>query len=166
MNVKSVGESPVGSGQPARVSPAGLARIVRRAAARAADWRDLIRFDPAERWYLRLGQDDVHEVWLLTWLPGQQTGFHDHGESAGAFAIASGRLTERAAADGRSGPSSRTLRTGSVRSFGSRYVHDVRNDSIEPAVSVHAYSPPLTSMRRYDISDDGLLRVIAEERSW
>jgi len=42
----------------------------------------------------------------------------------------------------------------------------VRNDSIEPAVSIHAYSPPLTSMRRYEVTDGGLLRATIEDRSW
>jgi len=60
----------------------------------------------------------------------------------------------------------RTLARGSVRSFGPSYVHDVRNDFTEPAVSIHAYSPPLTSMRRFDIAPGGLLRLSAEERSW
>ena len=156
----------------ARISPAGLAWIVRHTARRPELWRDLVRFEAADRWYLRLSRDAAHEVWLLSWLPGQQTGFHDHGESAGAFAVASGRLTERAAAavfGGRPPEAERpgtTLRTGSVRSFGPRYVHDVRNDSIEPAVSIHAYSPPLTSMRRYDLSDAGGLRFAVEDRSW
>lgn len=152
----------------ARISPAGLAWIVRHTAKRQELWRDLVKFEAAERWYLRLSRDDAHEVWLLSWLPGQQTGFHDHGASAGAFAVASGRLTERAAAADRLEPerSGMTLRTGSVRSFGPRYVHDVRNDFIEPAVSIHAYSPPLTSMRRYDVTDGGLLRASVEDRSW
>jgi predicted metal-dependent enzyme (double-stranded beta helix superfamily) len=153
---------------PTPISPAGLAWIVRHTAKRQELWRDLVRFDAAERWYLRLSQDEVHEVWLQSWLPGQQTGFHDHGESAGAFAVASGRLTERAATVGRPQPerSGRTLRTGSVRSFGARYIHDVRNDSLEPAVSIHAYSPPLTGMRRYDVTEGGLLRIAAQDRSW
>jgi predicted metal-dependent enzyme (double-stranded beta helix superfamily) len=150
----------------APVSPAGLAWIVRHTARQPELWRDLVRFDAAERWYARLACDDAHEVWLLTWLPGQQTGFHDHGESAGAFAVASGRLTERAALHDRPPNLGRTLRAGAVRSFASNYVHDVRNDSIEPAVSIHAYSPPLTSMRRYDVTDGGLLRATIEERSW
>jgi len=152
----------------ARISPAGLAWIVRHIAKRPEHWHDLVRFEAPERWYSRLSHDDAYEVWLLSWLPGQQTGFHDHGASAGAFVVASGRLTERAAASGRPEPewSGRTLRTGSVRSFGPRYVHDVRNDSIEPAVSIHAYSPPLTSMRLYDITDGGLLRIAVEDQSW
>jgi predicted metal-dependent enzyme (double-stranded beta helix superfamily) len=154
----------------ARISPAGLAWIVRHTARRPELWRDLVRFETADRWYLRLSHDAAHEVWLLSWLPGQQTGFHDHGDSAGAFAVASGRLTERAAAFGGRRPeaerSVRSLRAGSVRSFGPRHVHDVRNDSIEPAVSIHAYSPPLTSMRRYDLTDGGQLRLAVEDRSW
>ena len=40
--------------------------------------------------------------------------------------------------------------------FGESYVHDVRNVSETPAVSVHAYSPPLTLMRFYDLRDGRL----------
>ncbi|HUZ56901.1 MAG TPA: hypothetical protein VMU94_30825 [Streptosporangiaceae bacterium] len=39
-----------------------------------------------------------------------------------------------------------------MRSFGPDYIQDVRNVSAEPAVSIHAYSPPLTSMRRFDVA--------------
>ena len=42
---------------------------------------------------------------------------------------------------------------GTAVGFGPRYVHDVRNLSDAPAVSVHAYSPPLTSMNFYDVAD-------------
>ena len=44
--------------------------------------------------YQRLTCDDDHEVWLLSWLPGQRTGFHDHGESVGAFTVARTMLFE------------------------------------------------------------------------
>jgi hypothetical protein len=37
-------------------------------------------------------------------------------------------------------------------------VHDVENRAVEPAVSVHAYSPPLTAMSYYDVAPDGRLR--------
>jgi hypothetical protein len=50
-----------------------------------------------------------------------------------------------------------TLGPGSVRSFGPRYVHDVANNSSRPAVSVHVYSPPLTSMRRFELAPEGLI---------
>ncbi len=129
-------------------------------------WLDLVRFDSAKRWYRRLALHDDHEVWLLSWLPGQETGFHDHGASSGAFTVALGTLRERSAAGGFPDPSGRTLVRGSVRSFGPDYVHDVRNESAGPAVSIHAYSPPLTSMRRFDVSDGGLRLAGVEVRSW
>jgi predicted metal-dependent enzyme (double-stranded beta helix superfamily) len=148
------------------VSPAELAVIARRVARQPDTWRGLVRFGVGKRWYVRLEHRDEHEVWLLTWLAGQQTGFHDHGQSAGAFVVASGCLTEWGAAVGRPQASGRRLRTGAVRSFGPQYVHDVRNESTKPAISIHAYSPPLTSMRRFEVTEGGLLRPATQERSW
>ena len=121
-----------------------------------------MRYDPARRWYQRLLREEDREVWLLSWLPGQHTGFHDHGRSAGAFTVAQGSLRERTAPGGRPEATGATLLPGSVRSFGPRYVHDVANESAAPAVSVHAYSPPLTAMDRFDVSDGRLVRAAAE----
>jgi len=42
----------------------------------------------------------------------------------------------------------------------------VRNDSAEPAVSIRACSPPLSSMRRFDVAAGGLLLATVEERTW
>ena len=73
-----------------------------------------------------------------------------------------GCLRERAALAGRPEPAGATLLPGSVRSFGPRYVHDVGNESAAPAVSVHAYSPPLTTMDRFAVSGGRLVRAAAE----
>jgi hypothetical protein len=54
---------------------------------------------------------------------------------------------------------------GGVRSFGPEYIHDVRNTSQAVAVSVHAYSPPLTEMTRYDLTGDGLIVLDIEAAS-
>jgi len=153
------------SAPPAQLGPAELAQIALRIADRPGQWLSLVRYDTARRWYQRLARDEEHEIWLLSWLPGQHTGFHDHGTSAGAFAVARGFLCEQAAPGGRPEPSGRPLSPGAVRSFGPAYVHDVRNESAWPAVSIHAYSPPLSSMRRYRIAADGVLRANGEDRS-
>jgi hypothetical protein len=148
---------------PARiVGPARLGRIVRGIAARPSRWRPVVQFDADRRWYYRLGpgpddQAAAYEVWLLTWLPGQQTGFHDHGEAVGAFAVASGSLRETTATVGDRAVSSRVLSAGAVRAFGPAYLHDVASASAGPAVSVHAYSPPLSAMRRYEMTPGGLI---------
>jgi hypothetical protein len=149
-----------------QIGPSQLASIVSRAARQPEHWLNIIRFDPDRRWYRRIVVAEDHEVWLLSWLPGQETGFHDHGPSAGAFTVALGRLSERPAPSERPALAKTTVPRGSVRSFGPHYVHDVRNDSAEPSVSIHAYSPPLTSMRRFDVGANGLLRLTTEERSW
>ncbi len=150
----------------APLSPAQLAQIALRVADHSGQWLSLVRYDPRRRWYQRLVRDEEHEIWLLSWLPGQHTGFHDHGTSAGAFAVARGFLREQAAPGGRPEPSGRTLAPGAVRTFGPAYVHDVRNESAWPAVSIHAYSPPLSSMRRYGIAASGVLHATGEDRAW
>jgi Transcriptional regulatory protein, C terminal/Cysteine dioxygenase type I len=48
-------------------------------AARPNDWPFAPRWDPSTRWYRRLESRPDREVWLLTWLPGQETDLHDHG---------------------------------------------------------------------------------------
>jgi len=144
------------------LSQARLREMVREVAAHRAGWRPLIRFDPARRWYRLLQQHDDHEIWLLSWLPGQDTGFHDHGRSAGAYTVAEGCLAELGARRGRPRRRSLELAAGAARSFGPWYIHDVRNSAAAPAVSVHAYSPPLTGMQRFDLVAGRLVAGLAE----
>ena len=100
--------------------------------------------------------DDL-EVWLISWLPGQSTGFHDHGGSAGAFGVVWGALDEFVATRRGAAPRVTSVTSGDVHAFGPRYVHDVRNSSgSSVAVSVHAYSPPLSTMTRYNLLAGGL----------
>jgi predicted metal-dependent enzyme (double-stranded beta helix superfamily) len=149
-----------------RVSPGRLRELAANIAARPAGWTDLVRFDPCRRWYQRLACEVDFEIWLLSWLPGQHTGFHDHGQSAGAFAVADGVLRERVAPGRRPETDGTVLTRGAVRSFGPHYVHEVANTSQRPAVSVHAYSPPLRGMRQYEVGASGLLSSREQERSW
>jgi Cysteine dioxygenase type I len=145
---------------PARLSPAQLASVVATIAASPALWRPLVQFRAGRRWYYRLetsGADPAYELWLLSWLPGQRTGFHDHGDAAGAFAVADGDLLESTTRPGRRAVASRALAAGAVRSFGPAYLHDVANAGGRPAVSVHAYSPALSLMRQYEMTGSGLV---------
>ena len=153
---------------PARLGQARLRRLVAAVAAREDGWAGLVRFDAGRRWFRRLELADDYEVWLLSWLPGQGTGFHDHGLAAGAFAVARGRVREQTVAAGHGQARQRTVARGSIRSFGPRHVHDVANTSGEPAVTVHAYSPPLTAMRRYELTTSGLVFTATEraEQDW
>lgn len=122
----------------------GLARAV---ATDRERWAPLVQYDPTTRWYHRLRQGPGYEVWLLSWLPGQGTGLHDHGRSSGVFCVLAGTLSERSL--NRSGSSRRALRPDSQRVFAPGYLHEVSNDSLEPAVSLHVYFPGLTEMTPY-----------------
>jgi len=144
------------------LSQARLRQVVTDLAASGQQWRDLVLYTEHPRWYHRLADGDDYEVWLLSWLPGQGTGFHDHGGSSGAFTVAQGALQEWTAPGGRPNPVAATMAQGAVRSFGPWYVHHVINASAQPAVSVHAYSPPLESMRRFEFSPDGQVHVTTE----
>lgn len=149
------------------LSPAQLGEIVRETAAAEDSWRPIVRFTEGPRWFRRLALAAEYEVWLLSWLPGQHTGFHDHGDARGAFAVAQGELRESLAVPGRTAVRHRTAAASSVTSFGGRHLHDVGNVGA-PAVSVHAYSPPLTAMRRYEMAPSGLVMVGTEraEINW
>jgi predicted metal-dependent enzyme (double-stranded beta helix superfamily) len=142
-----------------------LAAQALRYAHHPDDWPFAPRFDPVQRWYARLAVAADHEVWLLTWLPGQSTDLHDHGGSAGAFAVLSGVLTEHTVVPGaRPALVPAPQPGGAVRAFGPRHVHRIVNAGDRPAVSVHAYAPALRSMTRYRLDGSGL-RVVAEERA-
>ena len=146
--------------------PADLGALVRGTAA--ADLRQIVQFTEGSRWFQRLALTAGYEIWLLSWLPGQRTGFHDHGHACGAFAIARGELLETLATPGSTQLRHRVAGPGSVTTFTGHHLHDVGSNSAEPAISVHAYSPPLSAMRRYEMTSGGLKLVGIEraERDW
>jgi predicted metal-dependent enzyme (double-stranded beta helix superfamily) len=142
-----------------------LAEIVRRFATSPADWLPRVRLNPVGRWYEQVHLDDTHEVWLISWLPGQETGFHDHGGAAGAFSVVLGTLLESRVlgADLPGRVIAKPVGAGRIRSFGPRYIHNVRNAApASLAVSVHAYSPPLSAMTRYELTTAGLVPISTE----
>jgi hypothetical protein len=149
------------------------ARLAAAWAAAPERWQHLVRHVPGERWYLPLddlvaegyavtGSAGAASAWLITWAPGTGLDLHDHGGSAGSLAVVSGVLSERygrLAPGGSDEPGAghlqgrlrrRRLRRGSVTTFGPDHVHAVRNEGVEPAVSIHVYVPGLTEMAFYD----------------
>ncbi|NIH84930.1 cysteine dioxygenase [Amycolatopsis granulosa] len=129
-----------------------LRHPVRVALEFAADrdrWRRLLRYDPDKRFSALVEARDDDEIWLLGWLPGQQTDLHDHGVSTGAFTVVTGRLSETVARRGVT--EVHRLSAGQSRVFGPGYVHQVRNDGPDPAISVHVYRTGGRVMRPYHL---------------
>lgn len=133
-------------------------RIAREFATFRESWAHLLRYDPDERWFGLLERTEEHEVWLLSWLPGQHTALHDHGGATGAFTVVSGALTERAIQTGRAPVEAlHPLVAGQSRVFGPNYVHQVHNESPDPAISIHVYRPVRSRMTLYAMDPvDGL----------
>jgi hypothetical protein len=128
-----------------------------RPAARRELWRHLVRHDPGERVYEELLRDNHLAVWLICWMEDHDTGFHDHDRSGGAVAVAEGAVIEDRLLVGRA-PASRTFTAGSAFSFAASDIHRVRHGGAGPAVTIHAYSPPLWRMGAYEIKAGGELR--------
>jgi len=128
-----------------------LADIVTQFAA-TDGWLDKVRLNAKRRWYERLYCGPDYDIWVISWLPGQSTGFHDHGESAGAFVVTTGTLEEH-----RPGQKPHLIYPGKPCAFGREYAHDVRNVSLAPAISIHAYSPPLDEMNEYELDGGQLI---------
>jgi hypothetical protein len=143
----------------ASLSPVRLGELAGSVAAAGDGWRSIVRYTGPRRWFHRLELTADYEIWLLSWLPGQHTGFHDHGDASGAFAVAQGELLETVAAVGSRRVLHRVATAGAMTSFGGQHLHDVGNVCAAPAISVHAYSPPLSAMRRYDMTDSGVIHV-------
>jgi hypothetical protein len=144
--------SPAGAGR--HLSLVELQEVVDRYADDVRAGKYVAEFQAGERWHVRIHQDDDVDVWLISWTTEQGTELHDHGGSSGAFTVVEGALNEYVWT-GRSpgGPGllvSETRHQCDVVAFGPDYVHDVRNHLEAPAVSVHAYSPPIRLMRYYD----------------
>ena len=114
------------------------------------------------RWFTRLHSDDELDLWLISWVPGHTTELHDHSGSLGALTLLSGALHE-SRWDG-AVLRRRRLHAGDQAAFPLGWVHDVSwapgTGPALPALSVHAYSPPLTAMSYYEVTDRSTLRRV------
>jgi predicted metal-dependent enzyme (double-stranded beta helix superfamily) len=122
---------------------ADLVHRAREIAADPARWRHLVRYDDRNRWRLRLHHEAGYEVWLMSWLPGQRTGPHDHGDTAAVIAVVQGELQEHTRQPGTEQPRIHRIGAEHVRIWGARHVREIVNAAAAPAVSVHIHAPPL-----------------------
>lgn len=139
------------------LSPEELEQVARAIAARPEIWRPLARTDSARRRYQLVYEDDRMDAWVLSWMPGQGTGFHDHWISSVGLCVADGVIREDQMRYGLPAIE-RTLSPGMSRQGNPSYIHRVQHWSGEPAVTVHVYSPRLDWVGQYRIDDDGVVR--------
>jgi mannose-6-phosphate isomerase-like protein (cupin superfamily) len=134
-----------------------LEQVARALALREDLWAPLAHADPEHRRYELVYEDDRMDAWILSWMPGQGTGFHDHYISSVGLCVASGSVREDLMVYGGE-PQSRDLRPGDSRQGGPGYIHRVSHAGGAPAVTVHVYSPRLDWVGQYRLAEDGVVQ--------
>jgi predicted metal-dependent enzyme (double-stranded beta helix superfamily) len=132
-----------------------LARLAERVGARRELWVPHLDTSAGSRTYASLHRDASVDVWAIFWLPGNDTGWHDHDTSSGAVHVVDGELDEHALLVG--APERRRVHpAGRTFSFGPTHIHRL-TCSVPRAISIHAYSPPLWRLGQYSVDGDGIL---------
>jgi predicted metal-dependent enzyme (double-stranded beta helix superfamily) len=134
-----------------------LRDVVSALATQPERWRQFVRHDPGQRHYEELLRDEHLSVWLINWTDEQDTGFHDHDVSSGAVTVVQGRIVEERLRVGAE-PSRAEFGPGETFDFAAEQIHRVVHAGDEPAVTLHAYSPPLWRMGAYLVEPDGTLQ--------
>ena len=113
--------------------------------------------DTQSRSWRLMARTPDFDAWLIAWPKGGKVELHDHGTSTGAVSVISGALVEAVPwrdDTGRLTLVRHELQAGATLGFGAGHVHDVTNESDEHALSLHVYSPALTSMTFYELAED------------
>ncbi len=143
-----------------RGEPLTTAQLAALSTAIAEDeslWRALIVADTTRRRYRLLYEDDRVDTWVIMWMPGQGTGYHDHAISGVGITCAVGMAVEKQMLLP-SGASEVEIRPGVTREGPSGYIHSVAHGEGTPAVTIHSYSPPLMEVGQYRVDDNGALQ--------
>ena len=133
-----------------KLGPHELMAIADLLAADATPWPSVVG-NVGREWAL-ISSTDRYEAFAIWWSPGISIDLHDHGDCAGAVAVVAGELFETAVVQHQGdvvGTTTTRVRAGGTLSFSGSHVHDVVNRSSSTALSVHVYSPRLTSMTHY-----------------
>jgi Cysteine dioxygenase type I len=134
-----------------------LLALATRYSALVGPWAQTSDLPLVERRCELLDRTTDFEVWLIHWPTDGGLVLHDHGGSSGAFHVLWGALDETSTTRRRHSLHEDRLVRSEGKAFGPDYVHSVVNSQQTVATSIHAYSPPLTSMNFYQTSSAGLV---------
>jgi mannose-6-phosphate isomerase-like protein (cupin superfamily) len=143
------------------LSNAELERFVARLAATPERWRHLVRHSGDARVYEQIWDGEDVNAWVICWSEDQDTGFHDHDDSAAAILVMEGHVREERLRVG-AAPVGREIGPGRAFFVPPTAIHRVLHAGDVPAVTIHAYSPPLRRTGAYRIGPDGELERAAQ----
>ena len=133
-----------------------LERFAERLASEPDIWQRFVTHSDDVRVYEQIWDDEDVNAWLICWSEDQDTGFHDHDESAAAIVVIDGQVREERLRLGAS-PAGRVIGPGAKFTLAPTAIHRVLHAGTRPAVTIHAYSPPLRRTGAYRIGADGEL---------
>ena len=137
-----------------------LERFTTELAAAPERWARFVRHGD-ERIYEQIWDDEDVNAWLICWSEDQDTGFHDHDQSGAGITVVSGHVREdRLTISG--GTRSRELGPGQAFTVPPVAIHRVLHAGQGPAVTIHAYSPPLRRTGAYRVTPEGELEREAQ----
>jgi predicted metal-dependent enzyme (double-stranded beta helix superfamily) len=136
-----------------------LAGLIANLADRPDLWSDQVSYAGGRRHYASIHRDEYVDIWLISWSPGNDTGWHDHDVSSGAVRVVRGALVESNLRIG-GVAAERTVGAGTAFSFGPDHIHRLTGKA-DQTISLHAYSPPLWRLGQYVIDDAGVMRRVS-----
>lgn len=138
------------------MSTEDLELFVAELAADRERWQPLIRHSREERVYEQILDEEDVNAWVICWSEDQDTGFHDHDQSAAAILVIEGRVREERLRLG-AAPEGRVGGAGTILLVPPTAIHRVLHAGQGPAVTIHAYSPPLRRTGAYRVGPGGEL---------
>ena len=119
-------------------------------------WAHLIRHASDARVYEQIWDDEEVNAWVICWSEDQDTGFHDHDNSAAAIVVIDGHVREERLRFGHA-PDARVGGPGDTLLLPATAIHRVLHAGRGPAITIHVYSPPLRRTGAYRVGVDGTL---------
>jgi mannose-6-phosphate isomerase-like protein (cupin superfamily) len=134
-----------------------LRRFADRLAADRSRWAHLLEAaGEGNRVYELIWDDPDVNAWVIRWSEDADTGYHDHDDSAAAIAVLAGHVREdRLSLTGL--PRTRLIGAGETFTVEPSAIHRVLHAGTVPALTVHAYSPPLRRTGAYTVDAAGVL---------
>ncbi|HZH29541.1 MAG TPA: cysteine dioxygenase family protein [Pyrinomonadaceae bacterium] len=134
-----------------------LDALLRRLETEAEELRPHLGFKPHTYTRRRVFRNDLCEMLVLCWLPGQRTSIHDHNGSCGAIRICAGTMSEEIFALNEAGEveavETHTRASGEVAGTEVPDIHRIGNaaDGDERMITIHVYAPPLRVINTYQL---------------
>jgi cysteine dioxygenase len=121
------------------------------------DLQPYIGFKEGNYWRHRVFRNEVVEILVICWRPGQKTPIHDHNGSHGAVRVQQGLMWETVftydESKGLRYKSARECPLGEVTGAGVPDIHQLGNPEVsgQDLITVHIYAPPLGVLKTYKI---------------